>query len=88
MATVQSVLAFTVTLNVQRVVFPQASLAVVVTVVVPTGNTEPEAGLETRDTSPGQLSVAVTLKLTTAPLVLVAAREISAGHRMDGGIGS
>ena len=47
-----------VTVNVQLAVLPDASVAVAVTVVVPTGNTEPEAGVETTVT-PEQLSVAV-----------------------------
>ncbi len=55
----------TVTVNEQVDVLPDASVAVLVTVVVPFGNVEPDAGLETTVT-PGQLSVAVTLKLTTA----------------------
>ncbi len=55
----------TVTVNEQVDVLPDASVAVLVTVVVPFGNVEPDAGLETTVT-PGQLSVAVTLKFTTA----------------------
>ena len=45
-------------MKVQEAVFPDASVAVAVTVVVPTGNTEPETGVETTDT-PEQLSDAV-----------------------------
>ena len=47
----------TFTPNVHAVVFPDTSLAVHVTEVVPTGNIEPEGGLHTTVT-PGQLSVA------------------------------
>ena len=55
----------TVTLNEQVEVLPAASVAVEVTVVVPTVKNEPLAGDET--TFAEQLSVAVTEKLTTAP---------------------
>jgi hypothetical protein len=58
--------SFTVTVNVQEVALPAASVAVDVTVVVPTGKKLPDAGTLTTVT-PGQLSVPVTLKLTTAP---------------------
>ena len=50
--------SLTVTVKVHEAVLPEASVAVTVTVVVPTGNTEPEAGNATTDT-PGQLSKAV-----------------------------
>jgi hypothetical protein len=49
----------TVTVNVHCDVLPDASVAVAVTVVVPLGNVDPDAGLATTVT-PGQLSVAVT----------------------------
>jgi|ERR1043165_9808235 len=48
----------TVTLKLQLAVLPEASVAVQVTVVVPTGNIEPEGGLHTA-TTPGQLSETV-----------------------------
>ena len=44
---------------------PDASVAVDVTVVVPLGNVDPDAGVETIIVGP-QRSVAVTMKLTTA----------------------
>ena len=47
-----------VTVNVQEAVLPDASVAVAVTVVMPTGNTLPDGGTDTTVT-PGQLSVAV-----------------------------
>ena len=57
--------SFTVTLKVQELVFPEASVPVTVTKVVPTGNTLPEAGtLEV--VTPGQLSVVVGEKVTIA----------------------
>ena len=52
-----------VTVNVQRFVFPEASVATLVTVVVPTGKVEPDGGVETTVTLP-QLSVALTKKVT------------------------
>jgi hypothetical protein len=57
----------TVTLNEQLAVFPAESVAVETTVVVPSGNEEPEGGLLTTVTEP-QLSVAVTLNVTIAEL--------------------
>jgi hypothetical protein len=47
-----------VTVKVQLLVFPAASVAVHVTVVIPLANVAPEGGLQTVVT-PGQLSVAV-----------------------------
>src|SRR5688572_15945071 len=55
----------TVTVNVPVATFPSSSVAVHETGVVPNGNVEPEAGLHTTVGTP-QLSVAVTVKLTTA----------------------
>ena len=52
-------LSMTVTINVLIVVLPDGSTAVEVTVVVPTGKTEPDAGLEL--TVAEQLSLAVTI---------------------------
>ena len=48
----------TVTVNVQLAVLPDISVAVQVTVVVPTGKVEPEGGMQAVDV-PGQLSAAV-----------------------------
>ena len=56
----------TVTVNVQLAVWPAASVAVAVTVVVPTGKKLPDAGLYPILT-PGQLSLAVAAYVTTAP---------------------
>ena len=50
--------SFTVTVKVELAVLPAASVAVQVTVVVPTGKTLPEAGTQMTDT-PGQLSMAI-----------------------------
>jgi hypothetical protein len=59
------VVPFTVTVKVQVAVLPAASVAVEVTVVVPTTKLLPEAGVLVT-TTPGQLSVAVTEKFTVA----------------------
>jgi hypothetical protein len=56
----------TVTLNEQLDVLPAASVAVALTTVVPTGKSEPEAGVATTVT-PAQLSAPGTEKVTTAP---------------------
>jgi hypothetical protein len=47
-----------VTVNEQEARFPDASVAVQVTVVVPTGNVEPEGGTHC-EVTPGQLSLEV-----------------------------
>ena len=88
METSQAVGLTTVTLKVQLLVLPQASVATQVTSVVPIGNTEPDTGVVTTETSPGQLSVACAEKFTTVPLVLVAVTSMSAGHWIEGGVGS
>src|SRR5439155_7111125 len=56
-------LSVTVTVKVQLLVFPLASVAVLVTVVTPTGNVLPLGGLLTRLVTL-QLSVALTVKVT------------------------
>src|SRR4051812_37091224 len=60
-----SSLSFTVTLNEHVLIFPEASVAVTFTIVVPIANTDPEAAEVV--TVAEQLSVAVALKVTTAP---------------------
>ena len=71
-----------VTVNVQRLVFPAASVATLVTVVVPIGKVEPDGGVETTVTLP-QLSVALTKKVTLLRLHWPgsAAKLILAGQR-------
>src|SRR5258708_31082876 len=59
-------MSFTVTLKLQLAVFPAASVAVQVSVFVPVPKLEPLAGTQATVT-PGQLSVAVAAKFTTAP---------------------
>ncbi len=50
--------SFTITVNEQAAVFPEVSVAVQVTVVVPFANAAPEAGLQIT-AAPEQLSVTV-----------------------------
>ena len=64
--TVGACVSCTVTVNEHDPVFAEASVAVHVTVVAPTGKVAPDAGTQTT-VAPGQLSVAVgVVKLTTA----------------------
>src|SRR5262245_49403779 len=51
----------TVTLKLQVATLPHGSVAVAVTVVVPTWNTVPDGGLKTTVIGPAQASVAVVL---------------------------
>ena len=74
----------TVTVKAHVEVFPYASVAVLVTVVTPTGKLVPLAGL--LDTvTPGQLSVALTLNVTLlldapgAALTLIFAGQVICG---------
>src|ERR1051325_5788195 len=55
--------SFTVTVKVQTLVLPLASVTVLVTVVTPTGKVLPLGGVLTTVTTP-QLSVALTLNVT------------------------
>ena len=78
----------TVTVNEQLAVLPLGSVAVAFTVVVPTGNVDPDGGVATTLTGV-QLSVAVTLKLTTAehrPVSLLTVMFV--GHVITGGVTS
>ena len=61
------------------------SVAVATTVVVPTGKTEPDAGLLTTVGSE-QLSLAVTLKLTAVPVDPDALTVMLAGQTIAGGV--
>src|ERR1041384_3354976 len=67
-------LGFTMTLKVQLVVLPEASVAVQVTVLVPCGKLDPLGGLQLVVT-PVQLSLAVGAKVTARP-VHVAGSEL------------
>ena len=74
----------TVTVNVHVELLPSASVAVLVTVVVPTGKVLPLAGVLVIVT-PGQLSVALTLNVTLllqapgAALTVIALGQVICG---------
>src|SRR5258706_1313283 len=70
----------TTTLNVQVAGLPLASLAVIVTVLVPTGNSEPEAGSAVTEGEGSQLSAAVGSVNVTIALLLDVQIEMSAGQ--------
>jgi hypothetical protein len=77
--------AATVTVKLQVAVWPHRSVAVLVTVVVPIGNTLPLGGVDTTEGTPGpsavsQPPVAELLKNTVAPLGLVAGVVMLDGH--------
>src|SRR5207244_716315 len=76
----------TLTVNVLVVVFPAASLAVTVTVVVPSANVVP--GLSEYATAGLAVtaSVAVAANVTTAPAALVASAMMSAGTTSSGAV--
>jgi hypothetical protein len=74
----------TVTVNEHVLVLAEVSVAVAVTVVVPTGKKLPDAGDEMTVT-PGKLSVAVGAKVTTAPPGDVSFAVMFAGHVIEGG---
>ena len=80
----------TLTVKLQDAVLPEASVAVQVTVVVPTGNTDPDGGLHTTVGGGGQLSVAVGGTYVTVAVVVnghdtCAAFVIPAGHPINTG---
>jgi hypothetical protein len=69
-----------VTVKLHVAVLPDASVAVAVTVVVPFGKVEPDGGLATTLT-PGQLSAAAAVKVTTLEhCPIPAGMTIFAGH--------
>jgi hypothetical protein len=74
--------------NVPSLEFPAVSEAVQPTLVSPTGNVDPEPGLQETGTVPSTLSDAETLKVTTAPAAEVAWAVIgtAAGSVIVGGI--
>jgi len=57
----------TVTVNDAEAVLPWLSVAVQVTLVAPTGNVDPEAGLQSGVIEPSTRSVADSVNVTTAP---------------------
>src|SRR5712692_3681082 len=77
--------SLTVTVKLQVLALPQASVAVQFTVVVPSAKVEPEAGTQTTATAL-QVSLAVVVKVTTAPLALVQLLVRFGEQRMDGAV--
>src|SRR5438045_1309868 len=77
----------TVTCRLQLAVFPEASTAVQVTVVVPTGKRVPAAGLQDGAPTPGQLSLTAGAGYVTtaSQRPCSASRVMLAGQIIDGG---
>jgi hypothetical protein len=73
-------------LNNAEPVLPALSVAEHVTLVEPTGNVEPEAGVQVTGTEPSTRSEAEALKVTLAPLGPVALTVMSAGTVTTGGV--
>jgi hypothetical protein len=73
------VVSVTVTVNAADPVLPRVSLAVQVTVVAPSGNVDPLAGVQLTATTPSRVSVADALKVKAAPAELVASTLAFAG---------
>jgi hypothetical protein len=69
----------TVTVNEAAPVLPRASVAVHVTVVEPSGNVAPLAGVQVAATAPSTTSLAVALYVTIAPVAPVASTVALAG---------
>lgn len=76
----------TVTVNFLMLRRPALSAAVQVTVVVPTGNIEPEVGRHVVCTVPSTASVAGTANVTRALEASVASVVTSVGTVIDGGL--
>jgi hypothetical protein len=80
---------WTVTLKLQLPVLPPESVAEQVTLVVPRGNVEPDAGTQVMlegGSGPSTSSVAVTVKLTGAPDGPEQPTTMSAGQVTTGGV--
>jgi hypothetical protein len=69
----------TVTVKDAALLLPRASVAVHVTVVVPSGKIAPLAGMHVTSTAPSTLSVADVVKLNAAPVAPVASTVAFAG---------
>src|SRR6185436_21063071 len=83
---VGGVVSRTVTVNEPVAVLPWVSVAVQFTVVVPSANVEPLAGVHSTATLPETRSVAVAVNVTAAPLGLVASAVMFAGSVRTGGV--
>src|SRR5687767_9875058 len=75
----------TVTWKLQDAAFPEASLTLQVSSVLPSGNVLPDGGAHTGVTLP-QLSTAVAENVATAPLAFVQGTFTLAGHARTGGV--
>src|SRR2546422_989019 len=80
------VVSRTVTVKLAEFEFPEESVAVHMTVVVPRGNVEPDAGLHVGVIVPSTSSVAVAVSVTTAPLGPVASTTMGCGIAIVGGV--
>src|SRR2546422_11356592 len=80
------VVSRTVTANEDEPVFPWASVALQSTRVGPSGNMDPDDGLQVAVTGPSTMSVAPTENGTVAPPEPVASAMMSAGTSSDGGV--
>ena len=74
-----AVVSLTVTSNELRPRFPRVSLEEHCTVVVPSGNVEPEAAVQLTVRLPSTTSVALTVNVTAAPEAPVASATMSSG---------
>ena len=81
-----AVVSRTVTVKLPLRVLPAASLALTFTVVTPSGKVLPLAGVAVAETAPSTKSVALTAKLTTAPVALAASATILDGRVSNGGV--
>ena len=80
------VVSRTVTVNDPVAVLPAASVAEQLTVVVPSGNVEPEGGVHVTTGFAGFASVAVAVKVVTAPDGPCASTVVFAGRFSVGGV--
>jgi len=83
---VGGVVSWMVTLKLPLVVLPALSVAEQSTLVVPSGNVLPEAGVQDTVTEPSTMSVAEAEKETTAPDGPVASAVISPGRVRIGAV--
>ena len=83
---VGGVVSWMVTFKLPLVVLPALSVAEQSTLVVPSGNVLPEAGVQDTVTEPSTMSVAEAEKVTTAPDGPVASAVISPGRVRIGAV--
>src|SRR6266581_2658609 len=84
--TVGGVVSWTVTLNLQLPALLWASVAEQVTRVVPMAKVLPLAGTQVTASVPSTISLALALKVATAPAALVASLVMSEGQLTVGGV--